>query len=266
MGGTAGHLSHVYDNPQLSFAKIKKILSFASQGKLEITEKLDGFNVAISFKDGHATMARNKSDLKSGGLNAEGIAKREFAGGEGVKNTYLQAVKTFENVIKSLSPKIQNILFKNGKIFYNAEIMGGSASNVIKYDINTLKFHDTGHKEYISEKDEIISFKDEKVLSLFDKVISKVEQQQNEEPFQVRKNAFAELKGMVDDKDLKIAKIKLDKIISSIGLNDSNTIEDYLRAKFTKFVKQQLPEINEEIINSIVENLLGNSKLPAGYS
>ncbi|MDP3987250.1 MAG: hypothetical protein Q8P81_03435 [Nanoarchaeota archaeon] len=266
MGGVAQHLNHLYDNPNLSFAKIKKILSLASNGKLQVTEKLDGFNIALSFRDGHAVMARNKGDLQSGGMDANGILKREFAGGEGVRKTYLDAVRSFENVIKSLPPKTQNTLFKNGKIFYNSEIMGSGASNVIKYDINTLKIHDVNHKEFVPETGEIIPFKDENVLSLFRKVIEKSEQVQDKNTFKVKNGAFAELKSMASDKDLKIAKIKLDKILSSEGLSDSATIEDYLRLKLTDFVNSQLPETSDQIITAIVGNMLSKTPIPTGLS
>ena len=179
MGGTAGHLNHLYDNPNLSFAKIKKVLSLASSGKLQVTEKLDGFQIALSFRDGKAVMARNKNDLQTSGMDADGIIKRVFAGGEDIKKTYLDAIKSFESTIQTLPSKTQKILFENGKIFYNAEIMGGSASNVIKYDINTIKIHDTGHKQFVPETGKIVPFKDQEVIALFDKVMAKIEQEKS---------------------------------------------------------------------------------------
>ena len=34
MGGLAGHMSHLYDNPDLSFSKMKDIFSKATKGEL----------------------------------------------------------------------------------------------------------------------------------------------------------------------------------------------------------------------------------------
>lgn len=49
MGGVAGHLSHLYDNRDLTFNEMKKILSLASSGDLIGTEKTDGYNIYLGF-------------------------------------------------------------------------------------------------------------------------------------------------------------------------------------------------------------------------
>ena len=49
-GGVAGHMSHLYDNPELTFQKIKEILRAASQGNLVGTEKTDGQNLFLFSK------------------------------------------------------------------------------------------------------------------------------------------------------------------------------------------------------------------------
>ena len=59
-GGVAGHLAHLYDNRGLTFSKIEDILTAATKGQLIGTEKTDGFNVYLGFKNGEARAARNK--------------------------------------------------------------------------------------------------------------------------------------------------------------------------------------------------------------
>ena len=51
MGGVAGHLMHLYDNRELSYNELAKILSKASRGELVGTEKTDGFNIYLGFKE-----------------------------------------------------------------------------------------------------------------------------------------------------------------------------------------------------------------------
>lgn len=63
-GGVAGHLAHLYDNKDLTFDKLKEILTAASKGKLVGTEKTDGFNIYLGFKDGETRAARNKGDMQ----------------------------------------------------------------------------------------------------------------------------------------------------------------------------------------------------------
>ena len=49
MGGLAGHMSHLYGNPNLTFSQIKDVLQKASEGELQGTEKTDGQNLYISY-------------------------------------------------------------------------------------------------------------------------------------------------------------------------------------------------------------------------
>ena len=49
MGALQGHMNHLYDNGDLTFGDIKNILSKASAGELEGTEKVDGQNIMISY-------------------------------------------------------------------------------------------------------------------------------------------------------------------------------------------------------------------------
>ena len=77
MGGVAGHLWHLYDNPNLTFGDLKKILSLASQGRLESgSEKLDGQALHVTWEGGELRAARNKGDIKSGGMNASQLAAK----------------------------------------------------------------------------------------------------------------------------------------------------------------------------------------------
>ena len=69
MGGVAGSMSHLYDNPSLTFAKMKEIMTAASNAELDVEEKTDGQNLFLSYsvKDGKAVGARNKGNLRKGG-------------------------------------------------------------------------------------------------------------------------------------------------------------------------------------------------------
>ena len=50
MGGVAGHMYHLYDNPELSFEEIEDIFLKASNGSLVGTEKTDGQNIFTTTK------------------------------------------------------------------------------------------------------------------------------------------------------------------------------------------------------------------------
>ena len=60
MGGIAGHMSHLYDNPNLTFTKMKEIMAAVSNAELETEEKVDGQNLYLSYSvpEGRAKGAR----------------------------------------------------------------------------------------------------------------------------------------------------------------------------------------------------------------
>ena len=53
MGGVAGGMAHLYNDPSLTFNDIKKILSSASRGEIEGTEKTDGYNIYLGYRPHH---------------------------------------------------------------------------------------------------------------------------------------------------------------------------------------------------------------------
>ena len=128
MGGVAKHLMHLHEDRELTFNKIKKILSMASSGELVGTEKTDGFNIYLGIKSEADRLgvwfpawARNAGDMKLGGKSFAQLAAREFAGGDKIKKTYLDAFKTYETALKSLSKS----LIKSLSSLYSDAIIKG---------------------------------------------------------------------------------------------------------------------------------------------
>ena len=74
MGGAYGHMSHPFDDKDLTFGDLKKIIELGLGGQLNrednVTEKTDGQNLMISWRDGKLIAARNKGHLKNRGKTA----------------------------------------------------------------------------------------------------------------------------------------------------------------------------------------------------
>ena len=55
MGGAAGHMSHPFDDKDLTFKDLKKIIERTFDGELDcedgVTEKLDGQNLMVSINE-----------------------------------------------------------------------------------------------------------------------------------------------------------------------------------------------------------------------
>jgi len=147
MGGAYGHMAHPFDNKNLKFGDLKKIIELGLGGQLNredgVTEKLDGQNIMISWKDGRLIAARNKGHIKNGGataLDAKGIGGK-FAGRGNIADAFNFAMTDLGKAIGGLSQKQLDKIFDNGHNFMNMEVMWPASSNVIDYDVATLVFH-----------------------------------------------------------------------------------------------------------------------------
>ena len=258
-GGVAGHLAHLYDNKALTFEKIAEILTAASRGSLVGTEKTDGYNIYLGYKSGEARAARNKGDMQKGGMNAVDIAMRVYAGGPDVKRVYVDAFNAFENAVASLSEEERTAIFgTEGEIFYNSEIMGPGASNVVNYDANIITIHGGGHKRYDADTDKVVDADVSASSQALDSVVDRFEQATQGKNFGVQRTAAAELKRLSGGHDLKIALEKIKKA----GLQGSMTIEDFLDEKLSLDVVEKFSSLDESLRQQIVDRILKKTGAP----
>ena len=145
-GGAYGHMSHPFDDMNLTFGDLKNIITGALTGKLELTrEKTDGQALAISWKNSRLIAARNKGNLANAGANAMGIedVASKFAGRGGLTDAYNFAMKDLSAAISSLSEPQRKKIFDEGKCFMNLEVIWPTSVNVIPYGQPLLVFHNT---------------------------------------------------------------------------------------------------------------------------
>tara|TARA_A100001515_G_scaffold40310_2_gene31685 strand:- start:2771 stop:5515 length:2745 start_codon:yes stop_codon:yes gene_type:complete len=252
-GGVAGHLAHLYDNRGLTFEKLAEILTAASRGKLVGTEKTDGFNVYLGFKDGEAKAARNKGDMQKGGMNAVDLAMREFKGGPAIKKVYVDSFNAFEAAVASLSDEEKLAIFgPDGEIFYNSEIMGPGASNVVNYDSNIITIHGSGHKRYDADTDKVVVADAAEASKALDKVVDRFEQATQGKNFDVQRTAMVSLQKLSGDHDLKIALERIKKA----GFQGDMTVEDYLEEKLSQDVEEKFRSLDENLKQQIVDRIL----------
>ncbi len=253
MGGVAGGMAHLYNDPSLTFNDIKKILSAASRGEIEGTEKTDGYNIYLGYVDGKARAARNKGDMAKGGMDFALLAAREFKGGPEVRKVYLDAFRAYQKALASLSEKeLADIFGENGEIFYNTEIQGPSASNVVNYDANVLSIHPTGHKRYNKETNQLEVVDASNNSAALDKVIDRFEQELQDEDFKVRRTAALKLNKLDSDYDLNIALNKMEKA----GFSGDMTIGEFLEINILEYLNQKLPYLADSLKQAVVDRIL----------
>ncbi len=253
MGGVAGHLSHLYDNRGMTANKVKKILSLASTGELVGTEKTDGYNIYLGFRDGEARYARNKGDMKAGGRKMSDLMARIFAGGDAVKDVYISAFTTFSEFVNRLpEDRKAGIFGENGEIFYNTEIQGPGADQVVNYDNQTLSIHHGGHKAYDPITDSVDVVDAEANSKMLDQVLDSALQDASGQDFTISRTAALQLKRLSDDTAVRIAVAKLDRA----GFTGNMTMDQYLESKIKPIVENKFSYFAPEIIQLMVDRML----------
>jgi len=263
MGGVAGHLMHLYDNRELSYNELAKILSKASRGELVGTEKTDGFNIYLGFKDGEARAARNKGDMSRGGMNAAAVAARKYKGGPKVRQVYVDSFRAFEKAMLALGEEERAELFgPDGEIFYNTEIIGTlppeepqgepRAANVIKYDPSMITIHPAGHKRYNPETNSLELVDATANSKILDAAVDRFTEALAGEDFKLERTAVAQLNKLDDDHDLNIALSRIQKA----GLIGDTTINDLLVEAVGQVVNERFSVLSEEKRQGIVARSL----------
>jgi len=149
-GGAAGHMSHPFDERDLTFGDFKEIINAGLSGNLsfdeEPTEKTDGQNVFATVQDGEAKFARNKGDMKYPMSLADFKQKFEGHASKLVQDTFQFAADDLAQALVKLPSKDLEV-FNNGKSFMNMELIYSKNPNVIYYDRDIIQFHGIKHTD-----------------------------------------------------------------------------------------------------------------------
>ena len=252
-GGVGGHMSHIHENRSLTYNKVAKILSLASRGELIGTEKVDGYNIYLGYQNGQPRAARNKTDMRTGGMSMEQLAAREFKGGPRVKKVYLDSFEAYSKAVNSLNPEDREGIFgKNGEIYYNTEILGPLATNVINYDDNIISIHHAGHKAYKSDTDELAVVDAKKNSDILDSVIDRFEQLMADQSFSITRSAMTSLNALDNDSHLKVALQRM----KAAGFEGDMTIEEFLSDRITIQLRKDVRYLHHDIIADVVGRIL----------
>ena len=257
MGGVAGHMSHLYDNPDLTFKEMEDIFTKASAGSLIGTEKTDGQNIFLSYsaKDGKAKAARNLGNIKDGGLSADELAAK-FKGRGDLEKSFNDAFKVFTDAVDLFHSETRLDIFgPDANIWYNAEIQDPRTSNVINYDNKTLTIHRVGHKEFDKQSGKVIKKDISGNAEILENALDVAGDYLNDGDYRIEMNALRQLEGIAADKALNMALSRLYNLISAEGLSAENTVGDYLNKRVGEVVDAVLPEIAPELRTAILKRI-----------
>jgi hypothetical protein len=256
-------LMHLYDNPDLTFDEIKEILQSASDGKLQkATEKFDGLNLVFTWdaSAGQLKVARAAGDIKRGGMSAEELAGK-FSGRGNLKDAFDSAFSILNGAISSLpSQKALSVFGEAGNKWYSVEVIYTQNPNVINYDSNTIVFH--GWPVFELDDDGKVQASDDRSgVDVLSSYVNRMQSAIANRGWQIKGPAIVRLSKLSNQSILEKAFSSINDVVSSVGLDDSATIQQYLSVK----LNDDLVEFgfSKKIRGMIVDRVLGLPGAPS---
>ena len=256
-GGLAGHMSHPFDknrSQSLTFADFKEMIQRGLQGRLDIenavTEKTDGQNIFVTYKDGAVKFARNKTE-RVNPLSVEGL-QAKFAGRGPISDAFGEAGNDLEAAFSKVGTNKLNSIFQNGKVFANMEIIYPETKNVIAYEIAVLQFHN------LVEYDENGNVVQTDMTG--GAVIQKAIQDANahiQKTFNLippQKIKVGRVENFQDYQDALFN--ELNQLRDKYQLTDRNYLADYHKAWWRDVIKNKATEFNYDISDEVIDQLV----------
>lgn len=265
-GGAAGHMMHPWDSHDLTFTDMKAIVSRGLEGKLNVegipaTEKTDGQNIQVTWKNGQIGFARNKGTIVNPMTTAELQAKFDNRGpiSEAFGNAGEDLTEAFSRVPQD---KLDEI-FKNGRVFANMEIIYPATKNVIAYEVAVLQFHnlieydETGNivetnaaggelvQRVVAEANKDLENKDTSGNPIYGSGFKIIPPQQIK---------LGRVDNFEDQKAALIAEI--DQLRNAYGLNNDDLVTDYHKAWWTNIIRTKAEQLGYEITDEVVTILV----------
>lgn len=258
-GGASGHMTHLFEDPDLTFSELKSIFTSLFTGKISIEEKTDGQALAITYKNGEFGAARNKATLQ----NPMSLEKLEalFEGRGEIKDAFVTSMKDMINGLKSLNQKELNSIFANGQNFMAFEIIYPPTKNVVDYGNRCiLQLH--GVNVYDDKYNKVSE--DKKAADKLYKFLQS-HNALKQQTFEITGHAKLQLKNsQTGKKSLALVLQKLSELVTDIGWNA--TINDYARERFVKYIINRSIEAefplkkDSEFVRELADRLSNVSK------
>ena len=237
-GGAYGHMNHPFDDNNLTFSDLKNIVIIGLSGNLNrednVSEKLDGQNLMVSWVDGKLKAARNKGHLKNGGKTApttSGIVSM-FAGRGNVKKAFVGAMRDLEKSIGGLSKAQKKKVFGNGTKWMNLEVIYPQTSNIIDYDVAEIVFH--GTTEY--DRTGRAKGYSKESARMLQGMIQQINQN-IQKTFKISKPNFLNMSKVQDFGKKKSTFLnKLNKLQSQYGLKDTDRLGQYHESYWREYI------------------------------
>ena len=265
-GGAGGHMSHPYESHALTFGDMKEIIFRSLAGKLDIegipvTEKTDGQNIQVTWKNGQIGFARNKGTIINPMTTAELQAKFDNRGP--ISEAFGNAGEDLTEAFSRVPQDKLNEIFKNGRVFANMEIIYPSTKNVISYEVAVLQFHNLVEYDEagnIVETDATGGALIQRVVNEANLDLQKTDQSGNpiyNAGFKIIPPQEIKLGKVIDFEDQEKAFInEVDQLRNLYELKDTDLVTEYHKAWWVDVITTKANEMNYELSNDLLNVLV----------
>jgi hypothetical protein len=255
-GGAAGHMTHPYEDYDLSFDDVLGMIDSALGGKVEYAqEKLDGQNLMVTYKDGEVRAARNKGHVKNAGATSLTLKQIEntFAGRGSIQTAFTEAMRDLKTAIDNLTPAQKSKFFGNGTKFLNLEVLFPETANVVPYGATQLRLHNI--TEY--DPNGNVMSTDQDSARRLEGALRQIEAA-NQKTFEIRVTDPVTIN---KSKDYKQQKAELEKTLTDLKneykLKGNSKLQDYVETWWKNYIttaakgyKYSIPqEVLQQLVN-----------------
>ena len=269
-GGAGGHMNHPYDSYGLTFNDMKEIVSRALQGRLDmedaVTEKTDGQNIQVTWKNGEPGFARGIKTIRNPMTTSDIIASFQekyqkivdesgedaAKGYKSVVDAYTETAADLTSALSKLSPRTLQSIFKNGRVFANMEIIYPATTNIIAYEAAVLQFHNL--VEY-DETGKVVQT-DLAGGTTLQKVIqdANAHLQKTFSFIPPNKMKLGQIEDFEDKQDAFFAEI--DSLRNQFKLKETDTVSEYHKAWWKNVIQEKANQLGYSIPQEVIELLI----------
>lgn len=288
-GGAAGHMSHPYDYPELTFRDLKTLIHDLFAGSItDVTEKLDGQNLFASVDEhGNTIFARNEKTLKEQPWYLEDVMHNpKWIGTPSVQHAFTNAALTIDKIFKNIPKAVEFFNYDDKadgiryRYWLNLEIIDTENFNVVPYADSKVSFHSFVVTCFdYSEIDKISKPEEDANCPDWDKF--NMDEEQNKEKMAVLQKAIdkttrtvfkAQITPEVIFKKLQDGEVKaqkyyqyIDKLLDKVGMSDKLTIREYKALRMIDYVtnSKELYWLDGEVLDAMIDRWVDNTKKPS---
>jgi hypothetical protein len=253
-GGLGGHMNHPYDRYDLTFNDMKEMIARGLTGRLDVeqsvTEKTDGQNIFVTYKNGQVGFARNGGERKTP-LSADELADK-FAGRGAISDAFREAGRDLDAALSKLGQERLNEIFKNGSVFANMEIIYPETRNIVAYETAVLQFHNL--TEYDDAGNEVMT--DMPGGAALQRAIQDANAHL-QKTFQIippRELKLGQVDNFEDYQDALFNEV--DQLRNRYGLAETDLVFEYHKAWWKELIEAKAQELGYDIPSQVLTALI----------